>query len=279
MTVKIRAIDAFKNLVALVAKPELSRIHRLKDVYKGQSCYLLGDGVSMKWFDLQNFADKPAIPLALIPFHNQFKSLHVEYTVITAPYWFYPIKRTTEPPFRRLKYVIQSAYRKQVIARNPNIKYFVNLSNYPVLRDRNVQFVFRDLYDERLSQDFLTHRFDCFTGSLRFGVLLAAYFGCDRAFLVGCDYTHFPARHLHWYEKGPGIVRSDEPEGYQKDFFKVAQEFVDLTTITLDGKSDVLDYVTYKEHTGSEPIYRENDQLLDASILEALSTWPGYSIF
>mgnify|MGYP003989080129 CR=1 FL=1 len=66
---------------------------------------------------------------------------------------------------------------------------------------------------------------------------------------------------------------------YEKDFFKVAKEFVDITTITLDGTSDFIDSVTYKEHTGVEPIYKENTELLDEKSMKILDTWHDYSIY
>lgn len=273
-------INQLKKIVPYLAKPVLSKIHRFKDAYKGQSCYIFGDGISIKWFDLKNFSDKPAIPLCFIPFHKQFSFLHVEYVSQTEPYWFYPLKRTNGPPFKRIRNVIQEIYRKELIAKYPDITFLVNLSNYPVLRHKNVQFIFKDLYDKRLSSGFLSNQVDCYYGSIRFSILLAAYFGCDRAFLVGCDYTHSPARVLHWYEKGFGIVQEPQTyQDYERDFFKVAQESIDLTTITLDGKSTVLDHVTYEEYTGFKPLFKENHEIIDEKFLKLLSTWPGYSIY
>jgi len=270
-------ISQLKKLVPYVAKPVLSKIHRFKDAYKGQSCYIFGDGVSIKWFDLSNFTDKPVIPMYCLPFHNQFECLHVDYALLITPYWFYPIRRTTKYPFKRIQHVIQRTYREKVIAAHPDITFFVNISSYPVLHNKNVQFVFRDIYDKRLSHDFLSRRVDCFTGALRFSILLAVYLGCDRAYLVGCDYTHSPARVYHWYEKGHGIIQ--EHPGYQKAFLDIAKEFIDITTITLDGKSDLLDYVTYQDYTGCAPAFNENYEIADQDILKIMSTWPGYSIF
>ena len=81
---------------------------------------------------------------------------------------------------------------------------------------------------------------------------------------------------MHWYEKGQGIFHAHE--NYNKDFFDVAKEFINITTITLDGTSDFINSVTYKDYTGREPIFRENTELLDEQYLKVLSTWPGYTI-
>jgi hypothetical protein len=106
---------------------------------------------------------------------------------------------------------------------------------------------------------------------------MAIYMGFDHIYLIGCDYTHVPSRSLHWYEKGQGIFHS-QPE-YNKDFFEVAKEFINITTITLDGASDYINSVTYEEYTGSKPIYQENIDLVDDKYLQVLATWPGYNIY
>ena len=265
-----------KDLLVPVAKPILSKIHRFKDAHRGESCYLMGDGVSIKHFDLAAFSGKITIPCGLIPFHNEFHKLDVSYLLLIEPWWFYPYIWTTSPPIKIIGNDIQKVYRKEIIDRYPEKEFFTNLSNYLTLRRPNITYMFRDLYDDRLPDNFITHRIDVFAGSLRASILMAIYMGFDHCYLVGYDYTHVPSRSLHWYEKGQGVFYHHE--NYNKDFFEIAKEFIDITTITLDGTSDFINAVTYKEHTGREPIYRENTELLDNRYLKVLATWPGYTI-
>ena len=56
-------LPMYKNFLFKVANPILSRIYSLKNYHKGESCYIFGDGVSIKWFDLSSFSDKPVISL------------------------------------------------------------------------------------------------------------------------------------------------------------------------------------------------------------------------
>ena len=49
--------NVLKNLLVPVANPLLSKVHRYKNAYKGQSCYLIGGGISIKWFDLKEFSN------------------------------------------------------------------------------------------------------------------------------------------------------------------------------------------------------------------------------
>jgi len=266
-----------KNLLVPIAKPLLSKIHQYKDAHKGESCYLIGDGVSVKWFDLSTFSDKIAIPCGFLPWHKDFSQLNVRYMILNEPFWFYPAHWTTSPPIKIVKNYIQKAYRREIIDCYIDKEFFINLSNIVAVRRTNVTYIYRDIHDQRLPDNYITKRIDSFTGSLRFSILLAIYMGFDHIYLVGYDYTHVPSRSLHWYENGRGVFIPHE--NYQKDFFEIAKEFIDITTITLDGTSDFINAVTYKDHTGRDPIYRENTELVDEKHLKLLATWPGYSIF
>ena len=89
--------------------------------------------------------------------------------------------------------------------------------------------------------------------------------------------THAPRRGLHWYEKSTGIIQQNND--YEKDFILAAKNFADIITITLDGKSNHLDYITYKDFTGEDPVYRKNTEIVSPENLKVLSSWPGYTIY
>jgi hypothetical protein len=137
--------------------------------------------------------------------------------------------------------------------------------------------MYKDIPDDCLPADFISKRISCFGGVMNTAVMLAIYLGFDHVYLAGFDYTHVPSRVLHWYEKGQGVFSPHE--NYNKIFFEIVKEFIDITTITLDGTSDFINAVTYKKHTDLDPVYRENIDLADERYLQVLATWPGYSIY
>jgi hypothetical protein len=268
--------NILKDYLFKVSKPELSKIHKFKDTHKDEDGYFFGNGVSMKWFDLKQFSNKASIGAGFIAFHKSFHDLNIKYTILHEPFWFYPafwtkyvVSNTSQP--RTMK-----AFRK-IILDNPDKHFFADISNFPLLRSKNVNFLFQRIEDSRLPNDFITNQIDSYSAGMKAGITMAIYMGFKHIYLVGCDYTHTKTRALHFYEKGQGF-NYDVPS-YEEEFLCAAREFIDITTITLDGTGEILNSVTYKEHTGCEPIFQENDQLVDKKHLEALNEWHNYSIF
>jgi len=265
-----------KKHLASLFQFELSKIHRLKDIHKGEECYFFGNGISLKWFDLNAFSDKISIGSSVLPFHNSINEINLKYIMLTEPFWFYPHIYTKYFSTSVSQPHLSRAYRK-IVRDNQDIDFFFNLSNFPVIRSSNINFLFREILDERLPDNFLSKQIDCFTGSLRMATLMAVYMGFKHLYLVGCDYTHLPSRSKHWYEKGQGVFK--DHLNYEKEFFHIAKDSINITTITLDGESEFLDSMTYKEFTGLNPSYQENNQIIDDSYLKVLDTWPGYTIY
>jgi len=268
--------NSLKDSLARIAKPQLSKIHKFKDIHKGEEGYFFGNGISIKWFDLKQFSNKVSIGCNHLPFHRSFHDLNVRYVMLNEPFWFYPkfwtkyfVNNTSQPKTMK-------AYR-QIIQDNPDIQFFVELSNLLVLRSANVNYMFQDIKDPRLPPSFITNQIDMFAGSFRLGILMAIYMGFKHIYLVGCDYTHEETRLLHFYEKGRGFVHQVPP--YEEEFLSIAKEFIDITTITVNDDGEFINSVTYKEHTGCEPIFQENDQLIDEKYLQALDEWDNYSVF
>ena len=115
-------VKYLKKLVPLLAKPILSKIHHLKDAYKGEECYLIGDGISLKWFDLRSFTDKLCIPCGELPFHKDFHILNIEQCILIDPYSFYPLMKTTSPPIKYIKNSFQQSYRLKIKENPQKIK-------------------------------------------------------------------------------------------------------------------------------------------------------------
>lgn len=264
-----------KSVFRQVSKPILGRVNKFYNIHKGESCYIFGDGISVKFMVLKLFADKTSFAVNYFPFHKEFSALNCSYCVINAPFYFSPFFGYEQEKKHHMNGVAK--LYKELIVSNPQINYFVDLTNYPFLRRGNVFHTSNTIPDQRLSENFIANRINCNSGVNRMAMMLAMYMGFDHIYLVGFDYTHVPSRSLHWYEKGQGVFC---PQGnYNQDFFEIAREFSDITTITLDGTSDFINAVKYQEYTGRAPVFRENTALIDERYMKALATWPGYALY
>ena len=268
-----------KDLLNFSARPILKRIQRFKDIHRGESCCLFGDGTSIKYFDLNKFTDKISIPCGFLLFHNDFNVLNTPYAQLIETYYFYSFtrgERNANPPKKIALNKIQKQYRKEINKRC-DIEFFINLSNYPVFLNKNITYIFKNIPDNSLGNNFISNKFNCYEGSLRAQILLAIYMGFDEVHLVGHDYTFSPAKSNHWYEKGHGVI---VPIGnYNNDFLNYAKNFINITTVTLDSESSKLDYVRYEDLHGVKAIYQENTEILEPKYLDILATHQDYNIY
>ena len=263
-----------KNIFLQLFAIKLKKAAKFQNIHAGQDCYLIGDGASLKWFDLKNFKDKITIPVGFSIFHNDYAELNSKYALLVEPYWFFPTIRYKKKTI--ILNHIQCLYRKYKNLYSKT-NYFVSLTNVGFIFGKNVFYLFHELPNSDLVNDFKNAGLNPFHGSFRTSILLSIYLGFDTAYLVGFDYTHTPSRNLHWYEYGEGILQ--DHLNYESEFIKIASKHIKLKTVTIEGVSDKIASVTYKELTGDNPLYKENNRVLTPICLNTLSTWKGYKIF
>lgn len=252
-------------------------LSQFRDIHQGESCYVIGDGASLKWFDLSVFQDKPTFVLCFLFLHKEFKGGgHPLYAPFNSPFYFYPYNRLSYPPHTVWRNHIQARYRS-VIKTYSDTQFFVNLSNYPVLRGNNVHYFFKSIPGFAFIDNCLKNNIDPFLGGFRAAINLAIFMGFSEIVLVGCDYTHTISHSGHWYEHGPG--RIVDQSGYNKEFFELATQYVDIVTVTREGTGKYLPSVEYETYAGKHPIYSENTDLLTEDDFRVLATSPTYKMF
>lgn len=266
-----------KDLIYDVYARSGKNLDRYKNTHRGEDCYIIGDGTSIKWFDLKAFNDKPVFALCYLFFHRNFSDIgRPIYVPFNSPFYFYSHYKMTIPPYARWKNNIQNRYR-QFIKQYHDAQFFVNLSNYPVLQGKNVNYFFKSIPGSELSDRCMSQNLTPFEGGFRAAIIMAVFMGFKKIYLVGCDYTHKNARAKHWYEFGPGISIPDD--GYNRDFLEIAEKYAEIITITWEGEGRYLPSIEYEKYTKQVPVYKENCDLIDMNDLFLLDTWPDYTIF
>lgn len=271
-------MNMLKRLITRAMYGKVSKLDELYQCHKGEECYLFGDGISLKWMDLNEFSNKDSILGGLTLYHKDVSVLSVKYCAFIEPWWFWPIFPLGGwKKFNYIKHTIHLEYRK-AMAKHPKILFFLNVSNYPLMfRHKNIQYISRWYNPPFESKNPFKSRGDAHHGTFKFELSLAIFLGYKKAYLVGHDYTHIPSKNLHFYEKGEGILNGKKD--FNREFIDYAKNYIELVTVTVDGGSDTLNSITYKELTGKDPVFRENTEIVSMERLRSLDTWYDYSIF
>ena len=267
------------SMEKILAK-KLDEIFKFKDKELGKSCYIFGDGPSIKWFDLRNFSDRDVITLSAIPLHRDSHFLNIKYCLLTETWYFYRYFLNPSWSNRKLKLwknEIKKHYIKYFLE-NTNINCFVSLTSFPVLRNKNINYIYRELPDKSCPfyNELRLENLHTLSGSFVNAIILATFMGYKDIILVGCDYTHSETRSLHWYERGEGVATP--MVDYNSKFLSVINKYVNIDTITLKGRGNVLPGIEYQDYTGSQPSFKENYQLMSSEILSDFAKWLGYNI-
>jgi hypothetical protein len=266
-----------KEIKSIISGKLARKSEKFDGIHNGETCYIFGDGPSVKWFDLSCFGDHPAICCNLFPFHKDFDKLDVRYCTMLEPWVFAPkLVQSKNDGIREFRGVVNE-YRS-IVKKNPDKQFFISASNFLSLTGENINFMFRELPKNRKNKtDELLRQFDLFGGSFHAALTLAYYLGFKKIYLVGFDgWTIQPARALHWYELGKGEFF--EPTNFATEFLDVLKTEVDISAITYDGESRNVNAIRYEAYTGKPPVYKENFELLSEHRLNVLATYPEYKI-
>lgn len=264
------------KLLLSLSHPVLERNKRFKNLHRGQSCYLFGNGVSLKSMDLGRFSDKIAIGCNSLFVHKDFGKLDCRYYQIPATLTFYPYRRYYGKLQRNY---IGDLYRKK-IGENRRVNFFTSLSNILNMRGNNIYYTHHFGSRVRsLDKCEMDGVFSFMAGGTYAMLGTAIYMGFESAVLVGVDYTFTPRQSHHFFEKGQGFVHKEVDNVYG-GLFEALQDRIDLTTVVPNRmQSSLLKYVEYEKYTGASSIYSENMEVVDAESLAYLNKQGYYRIY
>ena len=266
----MKALRKYMNLknriLSSLTERIIERNSKFENIHKGESCYLFGNGASIKYFNLKYFNDKPSIACGALFLHQDFRHINVKYYFEGHPFYYYPY--WINPYSKKIqKNPMGSFYREQKLY-HEDILLFCNLSNYFGIHGDNIYYAhhfdkpFEGFANCKLDGSFTT-MFSSLSGMLG----LAIYMGFKDITLVGCDYSFFPQSQGHFYEYGrfPDTFHEDP----QKELLLDAINYADIRVITPSDKyrGNILPHINYKDFTSDESVYKENNEILSDSDL------------
>lgn len=258
------------KILRLLSNQELSKNRRFKGIHSGESCYIFGNGVSLKYFDLREFNDRVSIGCNSLLVHRYIHELNLKYYYMGHPFLFY--KYWKNPYSGKYQKNLYGSLERKKMQLNPNIEYFISLSNYFGIKGVNINYLHHfGSHHCRFRSVDLTNSFSTMDGALQGMLGLAIYMGFKDIILVGCDYLSFPIRYWHFFESGESKdFNIDKVE--KKELLLSAKKEADIKILTVDNKnkSDILPCMSYYELTNKQPEYKENTQLVLADDLMCL---------
>ena len=262
-----------KRLLRSSSSRLLNRVGSFKNRHKGESCYIIGDGISIKYFDLKSLPSKITIACNYSIFHNEINSLNLKYAISYAPFFHKAfLGGYSKEQIEILK--LTSKLTKQKIDELSEVDFFSHVTNFPFLRRKNCYYLMDHI---PLGLDDAIHEINNFKNVIESSIVLAIYMGFDDINLLGFDYLHDPSTSHHWYEKGKGVVTNVKTK--EKKFIESVKKFANISSITVDSQAQVTKHIYYQNIAGTRPAFKENVELASKEVLDSLAIFNDYKIY
>jgi len=272
-----------ENTVNLLKRFTDNNLCRFRDLHKDEECYIFGNGPSINWMDLSNFKDKISICTGQMHYHKDFEELDSRYFLLMEP-WIFSDTLTR-------KIFASSAQSKiadnhKLIANdylsfmnrdsNKNKEFFVSLSNYFHLRNKNINFVYKSLPVKSSKIEELSLQ-ESFSGSFSASLSFAYYLGFKVIHLIGFDaMTLYPSLNERYFEKKKEDNINNKP--IKDSFLYFLENKLDISIICHNSSSNILKTKEYEDFFKVKAVYKENHEIISKIHLDLLHS-SGYKVF
>jgi hypothetical protein len=177
------------------------------------SCYIFGDGPSIRYLDYEDFLDRPVISCGNQLFHKQHRLLHSAAYVVIEPWLFYPrwlLKLTG-----KVNLAAHSELTRRYITYfddEDTPDFYINYNNMPVTWGKYYYLSKNTFLSDSKFFDLYKAGINPISGSFIATISLAIKLGFTDICLVGFDAFMLHASPLRWYSQGsddPLLIRRD----------------------------------------------------------------------
>ena len=251
-------------------KNSLKSNDKFKDIHKGKTGYIIGNGSSLKYFDLSVLSNLHTLGTSYTLIDNRLKNVDLSYCVFPSAYLFFPLWKSRRSGKFQLNYL--SPIFKTIIKKNKKTQFFISLTDkYAFFRPpKNINFIYHFGKFEGYCYD-ISNSFSVATGGLDFMLGVAKYLGFSKLVLLGCDYLGSPCIEGHFYSK-------DEPYAgeYKVDYVKRIQQLahkldLDILTIFPEGiNCRVFKSQSFSDYFKIDEQYHNQSQIIDDEYIPLL---------
>ncbi len=259
----------------------LCRNNSLQNIHKGEKCYIIGNGASLKYIDYEALPKFKAIGTTYLLLDERIKFIDLKYYVIPDTYTYYKLCYT--PRLKKITKNYREIFFKRFIKNNKNINFFTHLSNFYAFfkNPNNVNFYYDKEFTilknkKKLNTFNLTHSLHSpLNGSLDIMITVAKFLGFREVILLGCDYLSDPPLQGHFYSNTDPFIENAINEEYENRIREVSHGLDVTIILPKDSKSNIFKYKSIEEFIGKQSRCKKNSEFInrkDIDLLEIAST-------
>ena len=244
-------IKSFLNFFWRLHKNKLKKNKTLENLYKGDSCVIIGNGGSIKYFDIKRHRGFFYMGTTYSIFHKDVKNLKLDFYVIPQKYDFYPFNFSGRfKPKWGINYRLK--IYKNILKRAKQTRFFINLSNYYGFfkRPKLLNFFYSFNDNKSTNDDYeydLTNNFNYTASSLEIMIGISKYLGFKKIILIGCDYLGVPKLDGHFYSNNDPFVGDPIDDAYIQRIKKITTDMQVITIFPKGISSNEFKSFTYDE--------------------------------
>jgi len=246
-------IKFFVNCFWKLHKNILKKNINLKNLYKGKTCVIFGNGGSIKYFDIKRHDGFFYMGTTYAMLHKDIENLKPDFYVIPHKYDFYPFHYDVyDPPKAKWDFNYRRLIYEKIIEKGKETRFFINLSNYygSFTRPKLLNF-FYSFDDHQLTSDDykydLSNNFNSNQGALDHAIGVSKYLGFKKIILIGCDYLGKPKFQGHFYSNDDPFVGEPVYPDYIKRIKKLTKNMEIIVIFPKGISSNEFKSFTYDE--------------------------------
>lgn len=201
MDKSLMMINIYSRIKYMIDYPKfkkyITKNIELKDKYKGQRCYILGNGPSIKDLDIDLLKGKNTFVVNGFYKSPMYEKLEPTFHCIYDKFIFEESRTDLEKIVSENKFETTFIFNRRAIGKlaNPNKCYYVYSTIFPTTLNNK--------YD-------LAKNANTFLNVIPFVIMCAIYMGFSEIILLGCDFSLFASRkESHFYDQGELIDRKE----------------------------------------------------------------------
>lgn len=234
-----------------------------KDLHRGETCLILGNGGSLKFFDFSALPPLPAIGCSYSLLDIRARKLSMKYCAITDSYLLYPFRKHSYENKIQNNHI--GPILKTLVRRHPETTFFTSLTNYYgfLRHPANLRFFYH--FGERASLSYdLAGVFGASQGALSIMLGMAKYLGFSKAIILGCDYLGQPKLEGHFYAHDRPFAGKDDL-AYREQITKVARGIEVLCIFPKGVQSPDFAWNSFENEFNAPEFYQANHEIISPS--------------